>query len=77
MERWRSPSSGSTCSKLGTGGTIPVSSALTATTSSIPTPIGCPVSPLVLAISMRSAARPKTSRRAWISAEALPPRAGV
>ena len=54
---------------------MPVSSALTATTSSSPTPIGWPVKPLVLAITMRSAcvaedlraargSRPRRCRRA-------------
>ena len=62
---------------LGIGGTTPVSSALIAITSSMPTAIAWPVKPLVLAITMRSAASPNTSRSAWISAEALPPRAGV
>ena len=43
----------------------------------MPTPIGCPVKPFVFAITTRSAPSPKTCRRAWISAAALPPRAGV
>ena len=46
------PRSGSGSLKLGTGGTMPVSSALTATTSSMPTPIGWPVNPLVLATTI-------------------------
>ena len=48
-----------------------------ATTSSMPTPIGWPVNPLVLAMTTRSASAPNTVRRALISAWALPPRAGV
>ena len=63
--------------KFGTGGTMPVSSAFTAMTSSIPTPIGWPVNPFVLATTTWSAASPNTWRNALTSAAALPPRAGV
>ena len=58
------PSSGSTSLKLGTGGTMPCSRILTAMTSSIPTPIGWPVNPLVLAmtISLRRVAEHATQR---------------
>ena len=56
---------------------MPVSSALIATTSSMPAPMAWPVKPLVLVITTWSAAAPKTLRSAWISAAALPPRAGV
>ena len=75
--RFSMPSSGSTSLKLGTGGTTPCSSALTATTSSIPTLMGWPVKPLVLQITIWLTASPKTCRSAATSAEALPPRAGV
>ena len=51
------PSSGSTSLKLGTGGTMPCSRILTAITSSMPTPIGWPVKPLVLAITISLARR--------------------
>ena len=71
MERLSAPRSGSTSRKFGTGGTRPVSSALIATTSSMPTPIGWPVKPLVLAITIcvgvcrrtRGAARGSRRRR--------------
>ena len=46
-------------------------------TSSMPTPIGCPVKPLVLAMTISLAAWPNTLRSAATSADALPPRAGV
>ena len=46
-------------------------------TSSIPTPIGCPVNPFVLATTISLAAGPKAFRSAATSAAALPPRAGV
>ena len=45
--------------------------------SSIPTPIGCPVNPLVFAITMESVLPPKVCRNALTSLWALPPRAGV
>ncbi len=48
-----------------------------ATTSSMPAPMACPVKPLVLVMTTRSASAPKTRRSALISAAALPPRAGV
>ena len=76
-ERFSSPRSGSVSLKLGMGGTRPVSRLLTATTSSMPVPIAWPVNPLVLAITIPSAAEPKTERSEAISADALPPRAGV
>ena len=75
--RLSGPSEGSTSLKLATGGTIPVSSALTARTSSTPTVSVCPVWPLALAMTILSALGPNTRRRAVTSAEALPPRAGV
>ena len=43
----------------------------------MPTAIGWPVKPFVFAMTMESTEGPKTLRRAKISAEALPPRAGV
>ena len=73
----RSPSSGSGSLKFATGGTRPVSSALIATTSSMPAPIAWPVKPFVFAMTISSAAAPNAWRSALISAEALPPRAGV
>ena len=50
VDRFSSPSSGSGSLKLGTGGTMPVSSALIATTSSMPAPMAWPVKPLVFVI---------------------------
>ena len=50
---------------------------LTAITSSTPTPIGWPVKPFVLAMTISLAAWPNTLRSAATSADALPPRAGV
>ena len=45
--------------------------------SSIPTPIGCPVNPLVLAMTIESVLAPKVSLNALTSACAEPPLAGV
>ena len=45
--------------------------------SSIPTPIGWPVNPLVLAMTNESVLSPKVCRSALTSLCALPPRAGV
>ena len=45
--------------------------------SSNPTPIGCPVNPLVFAMTIDDATSPKVLRSACTSADALPPRAGV
>ncbi len=62
---------------MGTGGTIPVSSILTARESSTATPMAWPVYPFVLATTMESMSGPNTLRSACTSALALPPRAGV
>ncbi len=56
---------------------MPLSSILTVIASSTPAPIGWPVMPLVLAMTSCEARAPKTWRSEWISAAALPPRAGV
>ncbi len=56
---------------------MPCSKILTAITSSTPTPIGCPVKPLVFATMISFAASPNVSRKAITSAAALPPLAGV
>ena len=62
---------------VGTGGTMPVSSAFTATTSSMPTPMGWPVKPFVLAMTTRSASAPNTRRKREDLGRRAPPRAGV
>ena len=43
----------------------------------MPAPMAWPVKPLVLVMTIWSAAAPNASRRALISAAADPPRAGV
>ena len=59
------------------GGTCWYCRALIATVSSMPAPIGCPVKPLVLAMTILDAEGPKAAGRLAISAAAEPPRAGV